>query len=359
MKKLYTLIAAMFCCALAFSQEAEESETSTKAGLTDLQLILRADATPVVPRNGAGKSNFSFDRSSIYTIVAGDIGGGFSFYLHNHWFAPHPEELYNKTGHSDYTNWIDYAQLTYTTGNWAFDLGKGMIPIADWNNDPYDWEVSTIAQTFSYNSVQSYQYGINAAYTAESLNSTFKVNFATSPFGEKFFSSKKYSYSLNWTGEFGVWQPMASFTYADGYEGDQGFGIFAFGNKFNFDKFTVTLDYINMTDTWSSPLRRTTVDLALQYKVSEAFDICLKGGYESNGKGEDLLGWDETLEYGYVPTYMDKDYKFGSISMNIYPLRDNKDLRILLNAAINNYSDNLAMNIGVLYVLDFMKFINK
>ncbi|GEM_PF-2560599 len=353
MKKLLLLITAIICSVPAFSQEADSD--SQAAGFTELQLIARADATPVVPRNGAGTSDFTFGGSAIYTVISANLGKGFSVYFNNHWFSIHPEELYKNTGYSNRNSWVDFAYLSYSNSSWSFKLGKNSLPMATYENSPWDWETHAIFNSFVWYAIPCYQYGISAKYTTDSKRSSFEAQFACSPFTENIFRKNSFTYSFRWCGQYGIWKPMASAHMMNGEFTNKFVGMLMFANRFEFEKFNVTLDWTNMSDTNKHPFRRTQIDLVLDYNIAERCNIALKGGYESNGDGPDLLGWGDGLDYHYMPQSVEDNYIFGALQFIILPLKNNENLNIHFTAGINNVSDNMAMNIGVTYILDFLK----
>lgn len=59
---------------------------------------------------------------------------------------------------------------------------------------------------------------------------------------------------------------------------------------------------------------------------------------------------------GFLPgslALMDKDYLFGGLLLNYYPLEDVESLRLHTALATNNHADGLSVSLGLTYYLDW------
>ena len=128
----------------AAAQEADNSGRSV-----ELSVIPRLDLNPVFFTEAGGGGEFTLGNTSLYSLFEGNITDNLSFSVANHWagfdsvhdvFAT-TKDLYAYTLRSDSTNWLDWAYLTYSVGNFAFTLGKDIITTGGLEFDDYDFEV--------------------------------------------------------------------------------------------------------------------------------------------------------------------------------------------------------------------------
>ena len=114
-----------------------------------MSVIPRLDLNPVFFTETGGGGEFTLGNTSLYSLFEGNITDNLSFSVANHWagfdsvhdvFAT-TKDLYAYTLRSDSTNWLDWAYLTYSVGNFAFTLGKDIITTGGLEFDDYDFEV--------------------------------------------------------------------------------------------------------------------------------------------------------------------------------------------------------------------------
>lgn len=346
MKKLLFLIAAMLYCNHAFSQKAE------------LTVIPRLDLVPQVPINNKGNSDFYYGNSSLYTLLDGELGEHFSYSAQLHWMSRDTKYLYENTGYSNATNWLDWANITYSTGNWSFTLGKDYLAWGTYEEEAYDFDSYFELSSYFWNMFPGYEWAAKVGYTLPSETTTFEFQFATSPFGERFFSSKLYAYSLRWLGEYGNFKPIWSAHLMEIEKGKY-LSLIALGNKWTVGKFDYVFDLTNMAVGTGHFLNQSmNVTGWVQYNMPRC-EVFAKMGYAFRHESDDWLGdGDEySFEKDIVPTGLDsgKDYVFGGIGMHYYPIKNNKDLRLHSVVAANNYCDNMAVNIGATYFFRILK----
>lgn len=183
MKKLFVLTAALLLSLLAHSQEADGS-----APYTDLTLVARAEYSSV-------EDGYHLGNSCFYALLDGAFSPNLSYSIETHLLSPYLKDLYTATTYSNFSNWLDWAYLQYDFGQFGIRLGKDAMMWGTFENQKYDFDCFYELTTFYWNEVSTYQWGGSLLWTpSEHFN--LRANISTSPFGEHFFSSGLWQYSL-------------------------------------------------------------------------------------------------------------------------------------------------------------------
>ena len=258
MKKLLMFFAALLLCSLAHSQEAEEN-----GKYAEFQLIPRFDFNPYFsPGNtGDGSSGYTFGNSSIYTLIEGAFSEHVAFTVSNHWVAfsePNFEatkDLFRNTLYSNANNWLDIAKFDFTFGNWTFTVGKDCIASGGFEYDEWDADVDyltgpgdkvLLASNLWYG-LPSYQWGASVGYSIGD-HTNLQLQMVTSPFGERPFASKLFSYSGKVSGHYGPFSNMWSASAIQRADGKTEW-LISLANRLEFgEDFTFGFDWYNMAD---------------------------------------------------------------------------------------------------------------
>lgn len=239
-------------CSLVHAQEAENSGRG--AGLT---VVSRLDGGLNYYKDEGFE--FNFGNTSLYTLFEGNISENWSFSVANHWLASDcgcgnfqegiidPTAalytLYMPFSGNSGNNFLDWAYVTYAPGSWEFSLGKMPMIVGGFEFDEYDFDVNPMTTSLFWNSFFVYQLGAQASWTTPDEAHTFTAQVSTGQF------NTNPSFGIRWNGELGFWstnysvvmsqyaRPMASV--------DEYMPIISFGNRFSFDPFSLTVDYIN------------------------------------------------------------------------------------------------------------------
>ena len=135
------MIAVALSATLVHAQEAENVGNSAQ-----LSIIPRIDLNPYVGFRSDAGTDFSLSNSSLYTLLEGSFGEHFSYSIMNHWLSDEPAALYKDTFfHSDVNTWCDWANLTYSLGDFSFTAGKCCTAIGLWEMAAYDYDIEFIA----------------------------------------------------------------------------------------------------------------------------------------------------------------------------------------------------------------------
>ena len=154
MKKTLALLAAISSCFCTYAQEAESADNTP-----ELTIIPRVDVNPYIPVGNKGNAGVDFSNTGLYTLFEGNIGEHFSYSMCNHWLSTDPKSLYQNTFRSDDTNWVDWANITYSTGCFSLTVGKDVLAIGGFELDAYDVDSHINLSSTFWNNIAMYQWG--------------------------------------------------------------------------------------------------------------------------------------------------------------------------------------------------------
>ena len=351
MKRGLVLLAAILCCFSTYSQEADSN-----GNIPDFVVTPRFDANLYAPTRTGGYRGFDFGNSSLYTFLDGSVGN-FSYSLCNHWESNDTAALYQNAFFSNEVNFVDWLTLSYRVGQFNFTIGKDMLALGTWELDYYDVDVHTSLVSTFWHKVAIYQWGGSVDYTTKDESTTLRFQFGTSPFGERPFASKLFTYSLDWHGEYGCFSPIWSVNFVE-YDSGQFANIIALGNAFSMGDFTLELDYMNRATTAKNFFNQEfSVAAQLIYNYKDKVEVFAKGGYESYN-GSDIFGYEDEL---FIPTdnSLLPRYWYAGGGLHYFPLRDSRALRLHAVAAYNNFANSVSINIGASYHFNLTETILK
>lgn len=356
MKKIFALLVAVLSYSFTFSQEAEVVDNTPQFVISP-----RLDLNPYASTNGRG-GKFDWSNSSLYTFLDGSVGEHFSYSVCNHWLSTDPKSLYQGTFRSDMLSWIDWANITLSFGKFDFTLGKDVLALGNYEEDANDVDSHFNMSSFFWNMAQIYQWGASATINTDE-DSSIQLQFATSPFAERPFAGKLFTYSLRWRGTYGCFSPLYSVNFME-YERGKFLNFVALGNRFEFGNATIDLDYMNRASTIKKFFsQEMTLTAKFNYNFNDKVDLFVKGGYEFNHSENDFFGYefpDGELDFnGLTPSTLcgHKDYVFYGAGVHYYPLRDSQDLRLHAVISSNNYANLVSFLFGITYNFDLTKTI--
>lgn len=355
MRRILFLIAAALTVSLAHAQEVGNVGTSAQ-----LSIIPRIDLNPYIGFNSDAGTDFSLSNSSLYTLFEGSLGEHFSYSIMNHWLSEEPASLYQDTFfHSDVVNWCDWANLTYSLGDFFVTLGKSPMALGLWEQDAYDYESHFDLNSTMWNEMQVYQWGVDVGATILDQY-TAMLQFSSSPFTERPFESGVFSSGLMLRKDEGDFNFLASLNlvgvqglsgdWQNGYELDRSTRFIkmpCLGVKYAFGDFVAGLDYSFRSEE-RFYVNEMNVAGTLEFTPGDKLSFLLKGGYERCYPISDrnsLSGNRKIIN----PVYsLDKRF-FGGLAAHYFPLRDNDALRLHAVVAYDNGFSGLSINVGALY----------
>lgn len=379
MKKSLLLLCATLSCSLAFAQGAELEDENNR-----VLIIPRVELNPTF---SGGASRYAGQKlglggSSLYTLFEGDFNkSDFSYSIQGHWLTSDLEEtrdLYTDLFNPQGMSFIDWAYLTYSPGNFEISLGKQPMAVGGYEIDAYDFDSYACLSSTMWNNFQLYQYALGVGYNFQD-ESNLTLQMSVTPHSNTAFVGTKsapalYAWTAKWTAEHGCWAPIWSYSLSQRYKWDEegaedGVGpaihMFALGNKFSFGNFDFIVDYTHrFTRHEGAMVNEGTAVSSLSYNLNDKFLFTLKGGYEFNKGGKDILGYEseEGDEFvAHVPTSLaacgDKGYAFGGARIEFFPLKESQDLRIHALAGMNTWTKAPFLSVGVTYNFNLLKYL--
>ena len=355
MKRLLVVCAAsLLPCFLVSAQEADNAGRSV-----GLSVIPRLDLNPILSTEKGGSGEFTLGNTSLYSLFEGDLTENLSFSVCNHWagfdsvhdpFAT-TKDLYQGTLHSDNTNWLDWAYLTYTMGSFAVTLGKDMVTTGGLEFDDYDFEVHPAFVSGLWNNFSCYQWGGKLTYTTPSEEDAISLQVTTSPFGERPFASKLFNYSAEWRGTHGLLETIWSATAVETEPGEFQ-PIFALGQRISAGDWTFGLDAFSVIGDEEQVLRKGfTLLPSVQYSLGDRFEILAKAGYENAPGDEDWFEKSVSSVLPGEPYEIPVKHWWGGLACHWYPIQDSRDLRVHAVAGYDHTFATVSLAVGLLYNL--------
>lgn len=353
MKRLSVLLLCLVMCAASFAQENEHS----------FLVVPRLEANPYI----GGNQTFDMGNTSLYTLFEGELSETFSYSVMNHWLSAEPAALYQNTFRSDDLNWLDWAYVTADLGKVDLNIGKQAILIGMFEQDDYDYDVCYNLSSTVWNNLQTYNWGLSLGYISDDEDTRIAAQITASPLCA-YLNSGLFAYSLYMSEEFEVYQSILSanvFEYEYPFAGYGKSNIYAlaWGHRFTFDDWEITLDWAARGYSLRN-LDEESYIASVKYFIDDKFDVMLKGGWERNRSDEDVFGYMD--EPGFLPTSLawmkaatGKDYLFGGLLLNYYPLDDEESLRLHGALAANNYAKGLSVTIGATYYMDLFELLDR
>lgn len=333
MKKLFISAAAILLCFLAHSQEADGDRQAV------VSFVPRVDLSPAFSTNGSGNS-LSYGNSSFYIYFEGNASEHFSWTVATHWLQYSKGEyqnwLYDNLGRSDSNNFLDFCNVGLNFGKWNFTIGKDCIATGGFEFTEWDHEVHTEMATPFWNDFGAYQWGFKAGRECFKGTTTLSVQMMTSPFGERPFASGLYSYTANWSGEYGPFSNIYSISAVEYAKGC--FDALAYlGSRLTLGDYIMTLNWTNNYGCG---------DVADKYHL-------VKGNTFQFGVNKTFTNW---FDCGLKGLYaMPKDNAFANpfwkagVIAHFYPLKENKDLRLHATVNYDSKVSNVVVNIGAFF----------
>lgn len=286
MKKPPLVLAAMLLlCSPAFSQEADELGDRG----AEFSAIVRAE--------------YPLGNTSVYTLYEGNISSNLSFSISNHWFAldafnlDATKALYGNTLRSDDVNWLDWAYLTYSIGdysslaNFEISVGKDMMVWGTYEMDEYDYDIHLPFASSVWNNLQVYQWGAKFSWLPFE-GAGLDLRLSSSPYSEYPYSDALMTLGLRArydTDDYGV--RLAA--HCIGAGAGEYATAFSAGAKYVLNDLTLTLDWSSMVgDEEDILIPGNSLGLQANYSFLEQFELIgkfqsemLSGGMNWNTAG--------------------------------------------------------------------------
>lgn len=262
MKKTLVTAATLLLCFLAHSQEADDL-----GQVAELSVVARGEYLYGDP----------LGNSSLYTLLDGSISEHFSYSIANHWLSSDPVSLYTNTFRSDDVNWLDWAYLTYNSGDFFVNMGKMVVLWGTYEMDEYDFDVHYPFASNTWNNLPAYQWGFSLGWQPlEQL--TLETALLTSPYGEHPFTSGMYNLGFRAKGEADGLGAILAYNLYNRPDAKP-VGVLSWGGQYAFDTFSITVDGSNRLygDEFVSG---NTTNINFNYCGFDGFELLVNLGQE-------------------------------------------------------------------------------
>ena len=190
MKRLILVLAALSLSSLALAQGSEKDGFSA-----DFSVVSRLEANPWIDFSGSPtQSGIDMGSSSLYFMGDGQITKNLSFSFMLNPLNTDPATLYQNTFRSDDFDWLNWASLTYSFGDFSVSAGKSYWFCATFEEDDYDFDRYAFLSTSVWNGYPMYQWGAGLSWAPSDAFSV-SANAFTSPYGDYFFKSGLFGFA--------------------------------------------------------------------------------------------------------------------------------------------------------------------
>lgn len=331
MKRLFVLFAFLLLSCAFHAQDVKAQTEGT------LLIAPRIDVEPYYSFDDHSWSA-SLGSTSFYTFFDGSLGEHLSFSFGNHWLAfsdfsfDDTRALYQNTWRTEFTNWVDWANVTVNFSGFFLTLGKDYLRIGTNEIEEYDYLSHWQINSAFWNNYQVYQWGGRVGWMSEEEDTMVSLAVTTDmnmikPFHAHSFD--EYAFTLSGMHDFENVVLLASVSHCNiGWLG-------AAGLKINFnDAISMNLDGYGSGEYAGGALQLTA-------GLGEKLDLLAKVGYD-HGNSAVMDFWGSRF-YSGAGCYW-------------YPLRDNRDLRVHGLASYDSYDHTFGMSFGLTYSLNLNLF---
>lgn len=184
MKRLTLVLAVLSLSSLVYAQEAEKDGFAA-----DFSVVSRLEVNGIPAESGVNLGS-----SALYLQGDGQFTKNLSFSFMLNPLNSEPADLYNTTFRSDSFNWLNWASLTYSFGDFSITAGKSYFYTATFEEDEYDYDSYSFLNTSVWNNFPIYQWGVQFGWQ---LSESFNMNLSafTSPYGDHPFSSNRFGFA--------------------------------------------------------------------------------------------------------------------------------------------------------------------
>ena len=263
-----------------------------------------ADAKPSYASN--------FNGRYIMFMLDGNISPKFSYSLRYRMIHPSHENSWRGV-----FNATDWAQLTYRpTKNWEITAGKMLVFYGSYEFDKNPLDVYMWSGWGGR--VGCFQFGVLGKYITNDGRNNILFQINNSPFADPLSLGAMYSYSVQWNGNFGVFNALYSDNLIE-YQPGRFINYISLGNQFNFGPATIELDYMNRYGARGTNFFGDFSFIGrVKYNVCDQLTIFAKGGLDYNMN-------EEVVDLLILPGERNVYYGAG---LEFYPIKNSKNVRI-------------------------------
>lgn len=372
MKKLFTFLGVILAMAGSATRAQEvysSAPLQTSVSTTDATLEDGEDWIPSISLD----SRFGYDRvvrgdaagfggDGFYLYIDGKLSKNFSYSLCQRLFSAHGED----DSVFDNTDWLT---LSYHLGNFTFTAGKDSMLIGSYEIETDDIDSYFDLNSMFYNSIDTYQWGTSVWWSSKSDRSSIAFQMTNSPFAYSPKQDNLYAYNLAMMSEGDHYESIWTINLIE-YAPGKYLNMLALGQTFYFGNFSLGLDCIERSDSWSGDHKDFTFSLMPAVTLAdEKVRLFGKFGWES---------CEEDLSYDFVGEYLSRDemitaneecgttlpafviggedYIFYGAGVEYYPI---ESVRLHAVWGSNNYTKRHTINVGATWRFDITNAIKR
>ena len=195
------------------------------------------------------------------------------------WSYSYRQRMGKPNNDASYFDAVDWINLTYTTGAWAFSGGKQVVAVGGYEYDraPLDFYFGS---EYWYN-MACYQWGVSATYKlGTEHNDALKMQVAQSSF-RSVADPNMYSYNLLWSGSYGNFDILHSVNMLEYLPGKY-VNFIALGHQIYMGHLTLQLDWMNRADMDNFGFDDFSLMADLSWSASEKLNVFGKANYDVN-----------------------------------------------------------------------------
>lgn len=195
------------------------------------------------------------------------------------WSYSYRQRMGKPNSDASYFDAVDWINLTYTTGAWAFSGGKQVVAVGGYEYDraPLDFYFGS---EYWYN-MACYQWGVSATYNlGTEHNDVLKMQVAQSSFRSA-ANPNMYSYNLLWSGSYGNFDILHSVNMLE-YQPGKYVNFIALGHQIYMEDLTLQLDWMNRADMNDFGFDDFSIMADLSWSASDKFNLFGKVTYDIN-----------------------------------------------------------------------------
>ena len=372
MKKLFTFLGVILAMAGSATRAQEvysSAPLQTSVSTTDATLEDGEDWIPSISLD----SRFGYDRvvrgdaagfggDGFYLYIDGKLSKNFSYSLCQRLFSAHGED----DSVFDNTDWLT---LSYHLGNFTFTAGKDSMLIGSYEIETDDIDSYFDLNSMFYNSIDTYQWGASVWWSSKSDRSSIAFQMTNSPFAYSPKQDNLYAYNLAMMSGGDHYESIWTINLIE-YAPGKYLNMLALGQTFYFGNFSLGLDCIERSDSWSGDHKDFTFSLMPAVTLAdEKVRLFGKFGWESC---EDDLSYDFMGEYlsrdemitaneecgTTLPAFVigGEDYIFYGAGVEYYPI---ESVRLHAVWGSNNYTKRHTINVGATWRFDITNAIKR
>ena len=302
---------------------AEVVEPKKKLQPISVKFDARFDWQSSFTHNADAKPDYAsnFNGRYLMLMLDGNISSKFSYSLRYRMIHPSHENSWRGV-----FNATDWAQLTYRpTKNWEITAGKMLVFYGSYEFDKNPLDVYMWSGWGGR--VGCFQFGVLGKYITDDGRNNILFQINNSPFADPLSLGAMYSYTVQWNGNFGVFNALYSDNLIE-YQPGRFINYISLGNQFNFGPATIEIDYMNR---YGARGTKFFDDFSLigrvKYDVCSQLTIFAKGGLDYNMAQE--VGATDVIDMLILPGERNVYYGAG---FEFFPIKDSKNVRLDLHA---------------------------